>query len=154
MKFIHILSLLLISCSHITNLDNEHDIFQNIINVMTKKSIDELNSVFGKPDETVEPTQDFKFKILRYNSKRIDVYVDPIEDKISHLTLFYFEDFDNYLTLKKRFKDFKWVEEKILDDKSGHVLTDQYLVKLPEIRMQFQYDNYVPKRKVMWIYFN
>ena len=58
------------------------------------------------------------------------------------------------LALKKRFKDYRWIESKLPDDSKTDVATDLYLVKIPEIGIEFQYDNYVPKRKVMWIYFN
>ncbi len=154
MRIFYILILLLASCSQITSSPNKrHDVFDRIITVMGTKSLDDLNKTFGKPDEIVEPTPDFKFRILRYTSTRIDAYIDIRQNKISHLTLFYFEDLDNYTALKKRFKNYTWIEEKIPDDKSGHVMTDRYLAKVPEIRMQFEYDNYAPKRKVMWIYF-
>jgi hypothetical protein len=113
-----------------------------------------LSEAFGKPDEIVEPSQDFEFKIFRYNSTRIDAYIDIKRNKISHLTIFYFEDIDNYIALKKRFKDYQWIESKLPDDSKTDVVTDLYLVKIPEIRMEFQYDNYVPKRKVMWLHFN
>ena len=119
-----------------------------------EKSLEDLSEAFGKPDEIVEPSQDFEFKIFRYNSTRIDAYVDIKRNKISHLTLFYFEDVDNYIALKKRFKDYRWIESKLSDDSKTDVATDLYLVKIPEIGIEFQYDNYVPKRKVMWIYFN
>lgn len=154
MRILCILILLLTSCSQITSSsDNKHDVFDKIIAVMGDKSLNGLNKTFGKPDEIVEPSKDFKFRIFRYNSTRIDAYIDISKNKISHLTLFYFEDFDNYTALKKRFKNYNWMEEKLADDKSGHVMTDRYLVKVPEINMQFEYDNYAPKRKVMWIYF-
>ncbi len=154
MRIFCILILLLTSCSQITSSsNNKHDVFDRIITVMRTKSLNDLNKTFGKPDEIVEPTPDFKFRILRYTSTRIDAYIDISKNKISHLTLFYFEDFDNYTALKKRFNDYTWIEEKLPDDKSGHVMTDRYFVKVPKIRMQFEYDNHAPKRKVMWIYF-
>lgn len=154
MRIRHILFFLLVSCSQITSIDTKHDIFDQIISVMREKSLDDLTKTFGTPDEIVEPSKDFEFKIFRYNSNSIDAYVDIKKNKISHLTLFYFEDVDNYTALKKRFKNYKWIESKLADDPKSDVVTDLYLVKIPEIRMEFQYDNYVPKRKVMWIYFD
>lgn len=121
---------------------------------MKTKSTEDLIRHYGKPTEISEPEQDINIQILRYKDSRIDAYVEKSnKNKISYLTIFFFEDFDNYAYLKKRFKDYKWVEEKLPDDKSGHVMTDRHLVKVPEIGMQFEYDNYVPNRKVMWIYF-
>ena len=108
-----------------------------MITVMGPKSINDLNKTFGKPDEIVEPTPDLKYRILRYTSTRIDGRINISNNKISHLTLFYF-------VLKKRFKNYTWIEEKLPDDKSGHVLTDRYLAKVLEIKMQFEY----PKKGV------
>lgn len=146
--------LLLVACS----LNDHHsatDNFDKIIATMKTKSTADLIRYFGEPDEISEPEQAKGFQILRYDDSRIDAYVEKTNrDKISHLTIFFFEDFDNYSYLKKRFKKYKWIEEKLPDDKTGHVMTDRFLVKVPELRMQFEYDNYVPKRKVMWIYFD
>lgn len=154
MRVLYVLFFLLISCSQILSSNSKHDVFDKIIEVMKEKSIEGLSEAFGKPDEIVEPSKDFEFKIFRYNSTRIDAYIDIKRNKISHLTLFYFEDIDNYIALKKRFKDYQWIESKLSDDSKTDVVTDLYLVKIPEIGMEFQYDNYVPKRKVMWLYFN
>ena len=122
---------------------------------MKTRTTADLVRYYGKPDEISGPEQDKNLQIFRYKDSRIDAYVDKSnKDKISHLTFFFFEDFDNYIYLKKRFKNYKWIEEKLPDDKSSHVMTDRYLVKVPEVKMQFEYDNHAPKRKVMWIYFD
>lgn len=146
--------LLFVACSlngpHSNSLDN----FDKIIAIMKTKSTEELIRYYGKPDEISENDQDKDVRILRYKDSRIDAYVEESnKNKISHLTIFFFEDFDNYTYLKKRFQNYKWIETKLPDHPKSDVATDLYLVKLPEIGMEFQYDNYAPKRKVMWIYF-
>jgi hypothetical protein len=155
MRLIYICFFLLIACSIKGPLSPSQDDFDKIIAIMKTKSTTDLFRYYGKPDEVSESKRNENIQILSYKDSRIDAYVDKFKkDRISHLTIFYFEDFDNYAALKKRFKDYKWTEEKLPNEKSGHVLTDLYLVKVPEINMEFQYDNYAPKRKVMWIYFD
>lgn len=153
MKLIHVFFLLIFSCSFGHPVASPKDDFDKIIEIMKTKSVSDLTKFYGKPDEIKVPEQDTSFKILIYKKSRIDAYIKTSnEKKLSHLTLFFFEDFDNYTFLKKRFRDYKWVEKKI-SDPVGDVATDLYLVTIPEIRMKFEYDNYAPKRKVMWIYF-
>lgn len=154
MRFLYLCLLLFVACSLNGPRSNPQDNFDKIMAIMKTKSTEDLIRYYGKPNEISEPEQDKNIQILRYKDSRIDAYVKKSDkNKISYLTIFFFEDFDNYAYLKKRFKDYRWVEEKLPDDKAGHVMTDRYLVKVPEIGMQFEYDNYVPKRKVMWIYF-
>lgn len=136
-------------------LDKKQDNFDKIIAVMKTRSTVELVKFYGEPDEVSEPEQGKNIQIFRYKNSRINAYIAKNDGKkISHLTIFFFEDYDNYSYLKKRFKDYKWLETKLQDDPKSDVATDLYLVKIPEIGMEFQYDNYAPKRKVMWIYFD
>jgi hypothetical protein len=154
MRFLYLCLLFFVSCSPNGPHSNPQDIFDKIIAIMKTKSTEDLIRHYGNPDEISNPEQDRNIQILRYKDSRIDAYVAKSnKKKISHLTIFFFEDYDNYAYLKKRFKDYRWIEKKLPDDKSGHVMTDRYLVKVPEIGMQFEYDNTAPKRKVMWIYF-
>lgn len=153
MRFLYISLVLIMSCSQIKPLSKEGDIFEKIISLMKEKNPTRLNNLFGPPDETIEKDTYSEFKILRYKFKKIDVYVDKKTNLISHLTLFYYEDLDNYMALKRRFRNYNWVEEKVSTQTGEHSLTDKYLVKISEIGLRFEYDNYAPKRKVMWIYF-
>lgn len=156
MKLINIILFFLFTACSLNGpvANNEQDNFDKIITIMKTKSTEVLIRLYGEPDEISEPEQDKNIQIFRYKSSRIDAYVDKSDrKKISYLTIFFFEEFDNYAYLKKRFKNYKWIENKLADDPKSDVATDLYLVKIPEIRMEFQYDNYAPKRKVMWIYF-
>lgn len=154
MRFLNLCLLLFISCSLNDFHSSPRDNFDKIIAIMKTKTTEDLFRFYGDPDEISEDQLDKRTRILRYKNSRIDVYLEKShKNKISHLTIFFFEDFDNYTYLRKRFKNYKWIETKLTDNSKSDVVTDLYLVKLPEIGMEFQYDNHAPKRKVMWIYF-
>lgn len=154
MKLAYFLFLFLAACSSKPSFRTYQDDFDKIIEIVKTKSVANLVKHYGNPDEIKVPEQDTAYRMWVYKKSRIDAYVNNSDaERISHLTIFFFEDFDNYVYLKKRFSNFEWVEEKLPDDTSGHVMTDRYLVKVPEIGMKFEYDNHAPKRKVMWIYF-
>ncbi|HXH32405.1 MAG TPA: hypothetical protein VNJ01_16510 [Bacteriovoracaceae bacterium] len=132
---------------------SDKDEFDKIIAIMKTKSPADLRKYFGEPNEKSNEKGKSEVQILRYIEPLIDAYLNIKENKLSHLTFFYWKDLDNYSALKTRFKNFKWIETKLHDNLKSDVLTDLYLVKVPEINMEFQYDNNAPKRKVMWILF-
>ena len=153
MKHLYIFFLILFSCSLKPTMDQSKDDFSKILEVMKTRSVSDLKTFFGEPDETRNQDLDQSYRILEYKRQRIDAYVKTSDEhKISHMTLFFFEDFDNYAFLKKRFANYKWIEKK-LSDPVGDVATELYEVSIPEIGVKFEYDNLAPKRKVMWIYF-
>ncbi len=153
MKHLYVFFLILFSCTLKPQVDQATDDFSKILEVMKTRSISDLTKFFGEPDDRRDLKLDQSYRILEYKKQRLDAYVKiSDENKISHITLFFFEDFDNYAYLKKRFKNYKWVETK-LSDPLGDVATDLHQVRIPEIGMKFEYDNLAPKRKVMWIYF-
>lgn len=155
MRLLYICFCLFVACAQTSSHFDKLDDLDKVILIMKNKTTADLVKFFGAPDEVSIPDQDKKMKILRYKKPKIDAYVDENDrNRISHLTIFFFKDFDNYTYLKKRFEKYKWLEKKSPDNKSGDVATDKYFVEVPEIGMQFEYDNHVPKRKVMWIYFD
>ena len=154
MRPLYLCLLLFAACSLSVPQSSSLDNFDKIIAIMKTKATAELIRHYGEPDEISEPEQDNNIRVFRYKDSRIDAYIEKSnKKKISHLTIFFFEDFDNYAYLKKRFKNYKWIEKKLPDNPRSDVATDLYLVKLPEIGMEFQYDLHAPKRKVMWINF-
>lgn len=153
MRIFLIFLFLAISCSQMTSSNLNNDEFSKIIVVMKSKSPIDLYQYFGKPNEILNDAEDSNIQILKYNNPLIDAYLNKEKNKLSHMTLFYWRDFDNYTALKERFKNYEWVEAKLPDNPKSDVLTDLYIVKIPAINMEFQYDNYAPKRKVMWIFF-
>lgn len=154
MKIIMTFILFISSCTHTTSPTQSKDVFDKIIEVMQNKSPKYLYQYFDKPNEVLDDSENLNVKILRYKEPLIDVYLNSKTNTITHLTLFFWRDLDNYVALKERFKNYKWIETKLPNNSKSDVLTDLYLVKIPEINMEFQYDNNGPKRKVMWIYFD
>lgn len=140
------------ACSEIVPSLNE-DVFDKIISVMKDKSPSSLYQYFGSPLVINEDPEDSNIQILRYKELLIDAYLLKKENKLSHLTLFYWKDFDNYTALKKRFGSYTWIEKKVPRNPKSDVFSDIYYVSIPELNMNFEYDNNAPKRKVMWIYF-
>ena len=149
MKILYIFLFLIISCSQTKPKAPTEDVFDSIMAVMESRSLEDLYTHFGHPDEVMEESTP---RVLKYQTPLIDVYLNE-KSQISHVTLFYWKDFDNYAALKSRFNKYTWIETKLADNSSGDVLTDLRLVRVPKINMEFQYDNYSPKRKVMWILF-
>lgn len=150
-----LVSLFLIgSCAQMNSAKQAGDEFEKIIIVMKSKSSQELYQYFGKPSEVAIDSKNSNVSILKYKNPLINVYLNKETNSLTHLTFFYWKDFDNYTALKERFKNYKWIESKVQDNPKSDVLTDSYIVKIPEINMEFQYDNNAPKRKIMWIYFD
>src|SRR5690606_2218074 len=155
MRLLHLCFFLFAACAQIQSDSDQLDDIDKVLLVMKTKTTTELVKLFGEPDKISLSDDNKKMKIYRYKKPRVDAYVyEKNRNKISHLTIFFFKDFDNYTYLKKRFEKYKWLEKKLPDNKSGDVVSDKYLVEIPEIGMQFEYDNHTPKRKVMWIYFD
>lgn len=154
MRIFLIFFFLTISCSQMTSSNLINDEFSKIIVVMKSKSPQDLYQHFGNPNEVLIDPENSNIQILKYKNPLIDAYLNKEKNKLSHITLFYWRDFDNYTALKERFKNYEWIEAKLPDNPKSDALTDLYIVKIPEISMEFQYDNYAPKRKVMWIFFD
>jgi hypothetical protein len=155
MKCFYIFLICLSACSTFEQQVPTNDTFDKILQVMKSKKVEELNRYFGNPNEISHSGKGDDSQILRFKDSRIDVYTEKTnKEKISHLTIFFFEESDNYTYLKKRFNKYTWIESKLKDNPKSDVATDLYLVKIPEIKMEFQYDNLASKRKVMWIYFD
>ena len=148
--------LFILGCSNNSAYPNKQmDEFDRIISVMKTRNVDDLQKLFGPPDD--HKNDDKNIEVFSYKETKghstITAYINKNDQKISRIWVFFWKDFDNYIYLKKRFKDYQWIEKKLPDSK-GDVLTDSYLVTVPELKMSFEYDNYAPKRKVMWIYFD
>lgn len=160
MKLFVIIIFFIVGCSSQQTKQDEglKDEFDKILLVMKTKEIESLYLQFGRSDKVSISSEEKKTEVISYVANKdhssIDAYVDSTTRKITHITIFYWKNFDNYSALKNRFKDYTWMETKLEDNKKGDVLTDNYLVMVPEARMEFQYDNYAPMRKIMWVYFD
>lgn len=127
------------------------DLFDKILVVMKMRTVTELHQQFGS-DYVIKKELDQK--VLTNKNPLINAYLDEHGERIERLTLFYWEDFDNYIALKARFKNFNWQEKRLPREPKEDTLSENYLVTIPEIGMEFQYDNNTPYRKVMWIHFD
>ena len=82
----------------------------------------------------------------------INVFVNKKNLKITTIVLAYLVQFDAYAYLKKRFKNYKWIETPV-PSKAVDVVEELYKVEIPELGISFQYDNQDPLRRPMWIFF-
>lgn len=157
MRFL-IFFLFILGCSSSNSYQSKQvDEFDRIISIMKTRNADDLLEVFGPPDKRESSKDDKNIEEFSYketlNHSTITAYFNKKDQKITRIWVFFWKDFDNYMYLKNRFKNYQWIE-KALPESKGDVLTDSYSVSVPELRMTFEYDNYTPKRKVMWIFFD
>lgn len=157
MKYL-IFFLFILGCSSNNSYqDKQVDEFDRIISIMKTRNSYDLLDLFGPPEKREDSKDDKNVEEFSYKQtsdhSTITAYFNKKDRKISRIWVSFWKDFDNYTYLKKRFKNYQWIEKKLPDAK-GDVLTDLYLVTVPELNMTFEYDNYAPKRKVMWMFFD
>jgi hypothetical protein len=147
--------ILIFSCTSIPS--KKGDEFDVVIEAMKTRSIDTLDLYWGDDKKTEQIVLEKGFKQINYpltnKHSSIDVFIDLKTNRITRIAVFFWKDFDNYTYLKKRFEKYEWVEKE-LKNKPGDVLQEEYRVKISDLGMTFTYDNYAPKRKVMWIFFD
>ena len=149
---IFILTLLMFSfgcSSQLSHTDRSKDIFDKIIHVQKVATKDELIKTFGLPLE-IRPEDDISEE---YVYKDFSTSVSKSSGKVLGTSMPYWVNFDAYIFLKKRFKNYKWIETE-LPTTATDVEEDKYKVEIPELRITFEYDNQDPFRRPMWIFFN
>lgn len=135
--------------SQLSHTDTSKDIFDKIIHVQKIATKNELIKTFGQPLE-VRPEDDISEE---YVYKDFSTSVSKSSGKVLGTSMPYWVNFDAYNFLKKRFKDYKWIETE-LPATATDVEEDKYKVELPELGITFEYDNQDPLRRPMWIFFN
>jgi hypothetical protein len=154
MKFSALLFIFLLCSCKTTPPSASVDQFQQILQVMKSEDPSNVINVFGTPDKT--DSSDSKYEMYFYESKRnqmpMKIFIDREKNKVFSLALTYWVNFDAYAFLKKRFKDFQWIEEPI-KSVAIDVVEERFKVQIPEIGMTFEYNNQDPLRRPMWIYF-
>ena len=83
----------------------------------------------------------------------IKVFVNKKENKITAIALTYLVKFDAYAYLKKRFKNYKWIETALPLRTHLDYAEELFKVEIPELGMTFQYNNEDPLRQPTWIFF-
>lgn len=147
---ITILSLLMVNCSAPAKKESKKDIFEELLS-LKGKTRKELISILGNPqeskiDKNQEETLTFK------KDYTFDIFLDSKNIVQSASLWFWQKGFDNYLFLKKRFKGYKWEEKELPPIQSDYV-NEPYEVKIPELGIEFEYDNQDPQRRPMNIFF-
>lgn len=134
--------------SHSSNDNTSEDIFDKIIWVQKKATRDELIKTFGQPLE-IKPENDASYE---YVYKDFSTSINKFSGKVLGTSMPYWVDFDAYAFLRKRFKSYKWIETEI-PSTAADVEEDKYKVELPDLGINFEYDNQDPLRRPMWIFF-
>lgn len=154
MKIMILILFMLLSCK--TSLPHQHqgDEFDKIFHLKKSNNPKELIETLGEPDkiDTSDSNSDQYFFYKKKDQMPINVFVNKKNLKITTIVLSYLVQFDAYAYLKKRFKDYKWIETPI-KSKSVDVVEELYKVEIPELGITFEYDNQDPLRRPMWIFF-
>ena len=155
MKSTFFIFLFLLGCSLKNGQkEPELDVFDKIFAVKKTEKVDDLNRLFGPPQEIKDAHEDPLTEERVYDSKNdhlpLHVFIDKKSQKVRSFSLVYWVNFDAYSYLKKRFKSFKWIETPVAS-KYIDVEEDKFQVKIPELGMSFEYDNQDPLRRPLLI---
>lgn len=151
MRFIFLLiAICLYSCSHDQKTTGDNDIFERIIHVHKTGTMQSLVDTFGPPQEKL-PEEDKK--LTEYKYEQFSTSVDEQSGKVIGTSMPYWVNYDAYAYLKKRFKDFKWIETELPPRTKLDYAEEIHKVEIPELGIKFEYDNQDPLRRPMWIFF-
>lgn len=154
MKIMILIFFMLLSCK--TSLPHQHkgDEFDKIFHLKKSNNPKELIETLGEPDkiDTSDSNSDQYFFYKKKDQMPINVFVNKKNLKITTIVLAYLVQFDAYAYLKKRFKNYKWIETPV-PSKAVDVVEELYKVDIPELGITFEYDNQDPLRRPMWIFF-
>jgi len=156
MKLILSLIFIVSSCSSYAPTDTSKDIFDKIFHVRTTQSLQELKHLFGIPKEIKDAHNEPLVEEQIFDTKdglTLNVFIHKQTHKIENFVLTYWVDFDAYAYLKKRFKDFKWVETELPQRPNLDYAEEIHKVEIPDLGITFEYDNQDPLRRPMWIFF-
>ena len=113
-----------------------------------------IKQIFGSPDKV--DSKDPKYDMYLYDSKNklmpMKFFIDRKRNEVFSVALTYWVNFDAYAFLKKRFKDFNWIEAPIKST-AVDVVEERFKVQIPDLGMTFEYDNQDALRRPMWIFF-
>lgn len=152
MRFIFwLLVICLYSCSHNKEAISENkDIFDKILYVHKAGTKQSLLNTFGSPQEKL-PEENKSYAEYKY--EKFSTSVDEKSGKVIGTSMPYWVDFDAYAYLKKRFKEYKWVETELPVRTHLDYAEEIHKVEIPELGITFEYDNQDPLRRPMWIFF-
>ena len=155
MKMLIIVLVLLTGCKSSPPSQHRGDEFDKILHLKNTNNPKELISTLGEPEkvDTSDPVNDQYYFPLRKDQLPIKVFVNKKENKITTIALTYLVKFDAYAYLKKRFKNYKWIETALPLRTHLDYAEEPFKVEIPELGMTFQYNNQDPLRQPTWIFF-
>ena len=149
------LTLMVLGCRTAPAVLQTQDEFDKILYLKKTNDPKNLTSMLGDPErvDKSDPASDQYYFPRKQDQLPIKVFVNRRDNKITTIALTYWVGFDAYAYLKKRFKDYKWIETSV-ESKVVDVVEDLYKVEIPELGISFLYNNNDPLRRPMWIFFN
>jgi hypothetical protein len=156
--FLLIFIVLFASCTFSkVNKGKDLDIFEKIFLVRKTRDLKELEAYFGKPTEIKPSHGDSSFDDYYFQKTddhpSMNVFVNRSTKKIKNFSVTFWGDFDAYPFLKNRFKDYKWIETELPARTDLDYAEEIHKVEIPELGINFEYDNQDPLRRPMWIFF-
>lgn len=155
MKFLLFL-LFLISCSSYAPSNASGDIFNKIFHIRATQNLKDLENLFGPPKEVKDAHKEPLLEEHVFDTKEglpLYVFINKDTNQIESFVLTYWVNFDAYAFLKKRFKDYKWIETGLPIRTDLDYAEELHKVEIPELGISFEYDNQDPLRRPMWIFF-
>lgn len=140
-----------------TKYEKNIDVFDKILLVKKSRDLTDLETYFGKP-QTIELSSgdaafdDYYFQKTKEHPS-LNVFVNRNTKKIYSISLNYGVNFDAYSQLKKRFKDYKWIETELPIRTDLDYAEEIHRVEIPELGITFEYDNQDPLRRPQSIFF-
>lgn len=155
MKTIILILFILAGCKTTPPSQNKGDEFDKIFHLKKTNNPKELIPTLGNPEriDTSDTDLDQYYFYKSKDQMPIKVFVNRKENKITTIALAYLVKFDAYAYLKKRFKNYKWIETALPLRTHLDYAEELFKVEIPELGMTFQYNNQDPLRQPTWIFF-
>lgn len=155
MKIIIIILFILMGCKSHLPPQQQGDEFDKIFYLKKTNDPKELVPTLGEPEriDKNNPITDQYYFPYKRDQLPIKVFVNKKENKITTIALTFVVKFDAYAYLKKRFKNYKWLETALPLRTHLDYAEKLYKVEIPELGMTFQYNNEDPLRQPTWIFF-
>jgi hypothetical protein len=155
MKILIVILFILFGCKSHAPPKQSGDEFDKIFHLKRTNDPKELISTLGEPEriDKSNPVNDEYYFPLKKDQLPIKVFVNKKENKITAIALTYLVKFDAYAYLKKRFKNYKWIETALPLRTHLDYAEERFKVEIPELGMTFQYNNEDPLRQPTWIFF-
>lgn len=155
MKIMILILLILVSCKAATPHQSKGDEFDKIFYLKKTNDPKNLIPTLGEPENIKKSASgyDHYYFPKKNDQMPIEVFVDKKSNKILSIVLVHLVKFDAYAYLKKRFKDYNWIETALPLRTDLDYAEELYQVEIPELGMMFRYNNQDPLRRPMWIFF-